>query len=80
LLLQEGMPVDSVPKVLKVNGLPINGLPDMPDIPTIASVPSPFGTLSSVQVRLGDPGDTGTKQTFIFETPSLNSLIYTSMS
>jgi len=48
--------------------------------PTIASVPSTFGTLSSVQVRLGDPGDTGTKQTFIFETPSLNSLIYTSMS
>jgi hypothetical protein len=48
--------------------------------PTVASVPSTFGALSSVQVRLGDPGDAGAKQAFIFETPSLNALIYTSMT
>lgn len=47
--------------------------------PTVASVPSTFGALSSVQVRLGNPGDTGAKRTFIFETPSLNALIYASM-
>lgn len=48
--------------------------------PTVASVPSTFGALSSVQVRLGNPGDTGAKQNFILETPSLNALIYASMS
>lgn len=40
-VLRTKMPLTSVPKVLKVNGLPINGLPDLPDIPTIASVPRP---------------------------------------
>lgn len=48
--------------------------------PTVASVPSTFGALSSVQVRLGDPGDSGAKRNFILETPSLNALIYASMS
>ncbi|NBP50108.1 MAG: hypothetical protein EBU70_02780 [Actinobacteria bacterium] len=48
--------------------------------PTVASVPTTFGALSSVQVRLGNPGDAGTKRNFIFETPSLNALIYASMS
>lgn len=48
--------------------------------PTVASVPGTFGALSSVQVRLGNPGDAGTKRNFIFETPSLNAYIYGSMS
>jgi len=48
--------------------------------PTVASVPGTFGGLASVQVRLGNPGDTGAKRNFIFETPSLNAFIYESMS
>jgi hypothetical protein len=43
-------------------------------------VPSTFGALANVQVRLGNPGDTGAKRNFIFETPSLNAFIYDSMS
>jgi len=48
--------------------------------PTVASVPGTFGGLASVQVRLGNPGDTGAKRNFILETPSLNAFIYASMS
>jgi len=39
--LKAVMPAHSVPKVLQVNGLPMEGLPTMMDIPTIASVPRP---------------------------------------
>jgi len=48
--------------------------------PTVASVPGAFGGLANVQVRLGNPGYTGAKRNFIFETPSLNAYIYASIS
>jgi uncharacterized protein (DUF1330 family) len=39
--LKANMPAHSIPTVLQVNGLPVEGLPTMMDIPTIASVPRP---------------------------------------
>lgn len=39
-LLDRGMPGASAPLVLRVSGLPSDGLPDMMDIPTVASVPT----------------------------------------
>jgi rubrerythrin len=42
----------------------------------VAAVPSTFGTLAAVQVALGKPGESGSKNVLSIETPSLNSLIY----
>lgn len=38
-MLRDALPAASSPTVLRVAGLPENGLPDMLDIPTVASVP-----------------------------------------
>jgi len=42
----------------------------------VATLPDAFGSLSSVQVTLGKPNDTGNRGVLIFDTPSLNSFIY----
>ena len=39
--LKANMPAHSIPTVLQVSGLPVEGLPTMMEIPTIASVPRP---------------------------------------
>lgn len=41
-----------------------------------AAVPSAFGSLAGVDVKLGAESDTGSREVFTFETPSLNSLEY----
>lgn len=41
-----------------------------------AAVPSAFGSLAGVDVELGAPSETGTRDVFTFETPSLNTLEY----
>lgn len=41
-----------------------------------AAVPSAFGSLAGVDVPLGAASDTGSREVFTFETPSLNSLEY----
>lgn len=52
--LKANMPASSIPKVLQVNGLPAVGLPDLMDIPTIASVPrSPKGLRNALMVIQG---------------------------
>jgi uncharacterized protein (DUF1330 family) len=40
-LIRAAIPSASVPLALCVNGLPVDGLPEMLDIPTVASVPKP---------------------------------------
>ena len=42
----------------------------------VATLPSAFGSLSSVQVKLGPVNETGSRATVLMDTPSLNSLIY----
>ena len=42
----------------------------------VATLPSAFGSLSSVQVKLGPENETGSRTTVLMDTPSLNSLIY----
>ena len=42
----------------------------------VATLPSAFGSLSSVQVKLGPVNETGSRTTVLMDTPSLNSLIY----
>lgn len=43
----------------------------------VATLPSAFGLLSSIQVTLGPVNpETGTRQSVLLDTPSLNSLIY----
>lgn len=45
--------------------------------PVVATLPSAFGLLSSVQVTLGPVNpESGTRQSILLDTPSLNSLIY----
>ena len=39
-MLRSSVPTSTVPLVLRVNGLPEEGLPEMMDIPTVASVPT----------------------------------------
>jgi hypothetical protein len=46
----------------------------------VASVPSAFGGLSSVQVSLGTANAEGVKPSLTLETPSLNALIYDNVS
>ena len=43
---------------------------------TIATFPSAFGPLSSVQVTLGPVSEAGTRANVLMDTPSLNSIIY----
>jgi hypothetical protein len=46
-------------------------------VATVASLPSAFGPLSSVQVALGPVNpETGSRTTLSMDTPSLNSFIY----
>jgi uncharacterized protein (DUF1330 family) len=57
--LRQSVPADSVPLVLEVNGLPANGLPEMMEIPTVASVPvapkSPRNALMVIRGSVSDP-------------------------
>lgn len=45
-------------------------------VPLVATLPSAFGSLSAVQVALGPVTETGSRNTILMDTPSLNSLIY----
>jgi uncharacterized protein (DUF1330 family) len=40
-VLRQRLPAARAPKILKINGLPVQGLPELPDIPTVASVSRP---------------------------------------
>jgi len=52
--LKAQMPSHSVPKILQINGLPAAGLPELLDIPTVASVPrSPKGLRNALMVIQG---------------------------
>jgi uncharacterized protein (DUF1330 family) len=57
--LRKALPPSSVPLVLRVTGLPSLGLPEMMDIPTVASVPRPprglRNALMVIQGRATDP-------------------------
>ena len=44
--------------------------------PKIAAVPSAFGSMANIPVALGAPKPDGSQTTLLFETPSLNSLVY----
>jgi uncharacterized protein (DUF1330 family) len=59
-MLASALPPHSTPLVLQVNGLPENGLPDMMDIPTVASVPiapkSPRNALMLIRGSVSDQG------------------------
>ena len=46
----------------------------------VASVPSAFGSLSSIQISLGAPNSEGAKTSLSLETPSLNGLVYDEIS
>jgi hypothetical protein len=46
--------------------------------PTVATLPSAFGALNSVQIAVGPPNEVGARTTVLMDTPSLNSLIYVS--
>lgn len=46
--LRAGLPSGSTPLILAVEGLPDEGLPEMPDIPTVASVPKPASPAGNV--------------------------------
>ncbi len=46
----------------------------------VASVPSAFGSLSSIQISLGAPNSEGAKTSLSMETPSLNGLVYDEIS
>lgn len=45
-------------------------------VPLVSTLPSAFGSLSAVQVALGPVTETGSRNTILMDTPSLNSLIY----
>jgi len=49
---------------------------DKDGVALVATLPSAFGSLSTVQVKLGPPNEVGTRTTVLMDTPSLNSLIY----
>lgn len=56
--LGQSLPAHSRPLVLEVNGLPANGLPDMLDIPTVASVPpAPKSPRNALMVIRGSVSD-----------------------
>jgi rubrerythrin len=46
----------------------------------VASVPSAYGSLSSIQISIGAPNSEGVKQSLSLETPSLNGLVYDEIS
>ncbi len=46
----------------------------------VASVPSAFGGLASIQISLGAPNSEGAKTSLSLETPSLNGLVYDEIS
>lgn len=45
---------------------------------TVATLPSAFGPLSSVQISVGPKNEAGTATNVLMDTPSLNSLLYVS--
>jgi hypothetical protein len=51
-------------------------LPSAEGDASMAAIPSAFGSLSSLEVNLGPPSETGSRESLILETPSLNSLEY----
>jgi hypothetical protein len=61
-----------------INGGTVGFAPanDKDGVALVATLPSAFGSLSSVQVKLGPENETGSRTTVLMDTPSLNSLIY----
>lgn len=61
-----------------INGGTVGFAPanDKDGVALVATLPSAFGSLSSVQVKLGPVNETGSRATVLMDTPSLNSLIY----
>lgn len=61
-----------------INGGTIGFAPalDKDGVALVATLPNTFGSLSTVQVKLGPPNEVGTRTTVLMDTPSLNSLIY----
>jgi len=56
--LARSLPTGTVPLVLEVNGLPAGGLPEMMDIPTVASVPvAPKSPRNALMVVRGSVSD-----------------------
>lgn len=43
---------------------------------TVATIPSAFGPLSTVQIQIGPKNEVGARTNVLMDTPSLNSLIY----
>ena len=50
--------------------------PPKEGVALVATLPSAFGSLSSVQVKLGPLNEAGSGTTVLMDTPSLNSFIY----
>ncbi|CAB4561306.1 unannotated protein [freshwater metagenome] len=46
--------------------------------PTVATLPTAFGALNSVQIAIGPPNEVGLRTNVLMDTPSLNSLLYVS--
>jgi hypothetical protein len=61
-----------------INGGTVGFAPavDKDGVALVATLPSAFGSLSSVQVQLGPVNEVGSRTTVLMDTPSLNSLIY----
>ena len=49
-------------------------------IPKVYAIPSQFGQLGQVQLVVGKPNENGTRLTTNFETPSLNTYVYSYMT
>jgi rubrerythrin len=54
-------------------------IPDETGLFTAYAIPGTFGSLAAIELVIGAPGDAGTRQTFVLETPADNSLIYEGM-
>ncbi len=48
--------------------------------PNIAAIPAAYGSQANIQLIVGAPKPDGTRTTLLLETPSLNSLVYDSVS
>ena len=48
--------------------------------PNIAAIPMAFGSQANIQLIVGTPKADGTRTTLLLETPSLNSLVYDTVS
>jgi hypothetical protein len=61
-----------------INGGTVGFAPalDKDGVALVATLPNTFGSLSTVQVKLGPPNEVGSRTTVLMDTPSLNSLIY----